>query len=286
MTDSLPEGILQPEEKPQEQPLDSHERLYNLLMDEDEITWQSLILSLVKEEGMNPWDIDISKLTKSYISTLKRLKEMNLRISGKVLLAAAILLRIKSTRLVGEDLMAFDQMLAASEDNELLYEGEDGQLYTEEQMRQKIEADKDFKLVPRTPQPRKRKVSVTDLIEALEQALNVKRRRVLREGEEPTVIVPEKKVDISDLMNTLFAEIETFFSDRENQKLTFYDLCPEDSSREEKVFTLLPLLHLATGTTRKIDLSQQTHFGEILVSLAKTKPVAVAAPETLESMEK
>ena len=255
-------------ETPQE-PLDSHERLYSLLLDEDEITWQSLIMGLVKEEGMDPWDIDVSKLTKRYIQALKKIKEMNLRVSGKVLLAAALLVRIKSTRLVGEDLMAFDQMLAATEDPEMLYEGEDGHEYTEEEMRRRIEEGKGFTLVPRTPQPRKRKVSVVDLIEALEQALNVKRRRVLRqEGAERTEMkVPEKGVDLSSLMDQLYADIEKYLS--EEEKMFFHNICPEDATKQEKVFTFLPLLHLATG--RKIDLNQKVHLGEIGIKLAEVK---------------
>jgi len=266
------EAILDLQTGPQEPPLDHHDRLYGLLMDEDEITWQALIMGLVKEEGMDPWDIDVSLLTKRYIQALKKIKEMNLRVSGKVLLAAALLVRIKSTRLVGEDLMAFDQMLASGEQSDdLLYEGEDGSYYTEEQMKKKLEAEKDFRLVPRTPQPRKRKVSVVDLIEALEQALHVKRRRVLRQDEdgEHRMRIPEKAVDLSTVMDELYRQIEEYLSGEDD--LFFHDLCPEDSTKQEKVFTFLPLLHLATG--RKIDLHQKVHFGEIGIDLAKADPL-------------
>ncbi len=77
--------------------MDSHERIFQLLYNQDEVTWQTLLYELVKKEEMNPWDINISMLTKKYIETIKKLKELDFRISGKVLLAAAILLKINQT---------------------------------------------------------------------------------------------------------------------------------------------------------------------------------------------
>ena len=74
------------------------DELLNILMQKDEITWQSLIYDLVKSEQMNPWDIDVSLLSKKYLETVKKLQEHNFFISGKVILASAILLKIKSVR--------------------------------------------------------------------------------------------------------------------------------------------------------------------------------------------
>ena len=86
-------------------------QIYEILMNRDEITWQNLIYDLIKSERMDPWDIDISLLTNHYIETLKKLKEANFFVSGKVLLAASLLLKIKSERLVNEDFANFDALL-------------------------------------------------------------------------------------------------------------------------------------------------------------------------------
>ena len=96
--------------------MDSHERIFQILYKEDEVTWQSLLYELVKKEGMNPWDINISLLTKEYIDTIKKLKELDFRISGKVLLAAAILLKMKSNRLLNEDISEFDRLITQEEE--------------------------------------------------------------------------------------------------------------------------------------------------------------------------
>ena len=58
-----------------------HNELYDILMNRDEITWQTLIYDLIKSERMDPWDVDISLLTKRYLETLRLVKEANFLIS-------------------------------------------------------------------------------------------------------------------------------------------------------------------------------------------------------------
>ena len=94
------------------------DQLISMLVDQQEITWKSMIYDLIRSEKMDPWDVDVSVLTKKYIDMLKKLKELDLKVSGKVVLCAAILLKMKSTRLVGEDLQRLDQLFADSEEDE------------------------------------------------------------------------------------------------------------------------------------------------------------------------
>ena len=91
------------------------DQIYDMLMKRDEITWQSLIYELVRSEQMNPWDIDVGLLARRYLETLKKMKEMNFFISGKVVLASAILLKIKSYKLVEEDISNLDSILFKNE---------------------------------------------------------------------------------------------------------------------------------------------------------------------------
>lgn len=234
-----------------------HDKLYQLIVENDDISWKALLLDLVNSEQMDPWDIDISVLTQRYIDRVRQLKETNLKVSGKVVLAAAILLKIKSKRLVGEDLNEFDRLLAASEMSEEQFYDE-----LEQQLAQGEAAglhDQSLELVPRVPQPRKRKVSVYDLVRALEQALEVKKRRLFNSLHEVNVVVPEKKMDISAAMQSLYAKLLTFFA-KGVKKLTFSSLVPT-KNKEDKVITFIPLLHLANES--KVELEQKEHFGEI-----------------------
>jgi segregation and condensation protein A len=238
-----------------------HDKIFELLFEEDEITWQSIIYDLIRAEKMDPWDVDVSLLSQKYIDTIKKLKEMDFRVSGKVLLAAAILLKIKSSRLVDEDINELDRLIFSQDE------------MTEEEFYEELETQfqgttRNFEqpiLIPKTPQPRKRKVSIYDLVAALEQALEVKRRRVISSIPTSTVELPEKKVDISDIIKQIYSRIVTFFSGSSG-RLTFSQLIPSDN-KEDKVYTFIPLLHLTTQ--RKIDMLQQEHFGEIEIQLLR-----------------
>jgi segregation and condensation protein A len=212
---------------------------------------------------MDPWDIDISELSQKYIGVLKKLKEMDCRISGKVLLAAAILLKIKSNRLVGEDIAEFDRMCKEPEglDEEEFYDELKNEFGPEF-------VDK-FKILPRTPQPRKRKVSIYDLVGALQQALQTKRKKVLANIPAPAVKIPEKKYDIENLIEDIYTKVIEYLE--KNSKLTFSQLLPSEE-REDKVYTFIPLLYLENQ--RRIEMSQETHFGEIGIAVKNGNEVS------------
>ena len=72
-----------------------HEEVYSLLVSR-ELSWQQIIQDLIKSEQLDPWDIDLSKLTQKYMEKVQKLEESNLIVPSKILLAAAILLRIKA----------------------------------------------------------------------------------------------------------------------------------------------------------------------------------------------
>lgn len=238
----------------------AHEKILEIVIDRDEITWQSIIYDLIKSEQIDPWDVNISLLSQHYIERIKRIKELDLRLSGKVLLAAAMLLKIKSNRLVGEDLDMLDSLMSGSPE-------EDGAFEELGMWEQKPKQDIPG-LIPRTPQPRKRKVSIYDLINALEKALEVKERKVLRSIPPMSIEIPTKTRDVGEVIKGVYLKIKGFFLRNTGQGLTFSQLVPSDS-KEDKIFTFIPLLHLTTQ--RKIDLEQKEHFGEIEVMLTKTK---------------
>ena len=240
--------------------MDAHDRIFELLLDKDEITWQTLLYELVKTEQMDPWDIDISMLTKKYIATIRKLKELNLRISGKVLLAAAILLRIKSNRLLNEDLTEFDRLIAGQEESldDLAFE----------ETFEKLQDSEKPNLIPRTPQPRKRKVSIYDLVDALQKALEVKKRRVLNSIPPTNVTIPKKTRDVTQIIREVYGRIKSFILRNNKNRVTFSQLVPSDS-KEDKIYTFIPLLHLTNQ--RKIDLYQEKHFGEIDIMLNQTE---------------
>jgi len=76
------------------------------------------------------------------------------------------------------------------------------------------------------------------------------------------VKLPEKKIDISELISGVYSKIVEFFKTKE--KLTFTQLVNSDK-KEDLIYTFIPLLHLATQ--EKIDLNQNENFGEINIAM-------------------
>jgi segregation and condensation protein A len=234
--------------------------LFELLFEKDEVTWQSMLYELVRSEEMDPWDIDIGLLAERFFEMFQKLEGTDFRVPGKIILAAAILLKIKSNRLLGADLAYFDGLFKDSE------EDEEGGLLDDLSYSEQKEDLSDVKLIPRTPQPRKRKVSIFDLVDALQKAIEVKRRRVMRDIPAFEIQIPKKKVEISQIIKDTYKRIKLFFTQNTFNKLTFSQLIPSDN-KQDKVYTFIPLLHLEHQ--RKIDMVQYQHFGEIEIELLK-----------------
>ncbi len=244
--------------------LTSHDAIYSFLCNKEDISWQHIIYQAVKSEHMDPWNIDVSLLAQRFLADLQTMKQFDFAVSGKMILAAAILVRLKSNKLVSEDLTYLDQLIASSEQNEenafyddLAAEEDTNTAYI------KI-GDQKFTLTPRTPQPRKRKVSVYDLVEALEKALEVKGRRKIFDREEIQMEIPRPSEYIKELVMRIFNEVKTFLANNGEKQLLFTQLLKE-GDRMEKVLTFLPLLHLSNSG--KINLHQKEHLGDIGITL-------------------
>lgn len=238
----------------------NEDRIFSILFQEDELTWQTIIYDLVKTEQMDPWNIHIGTIADRFITMLKKMKQMDFRIGGKMVLAAAMLVKLKSDKLMKEDIVALDALLHSTDQEELFDDLEELAASPQEQERPK--------LVPRTPQPRQRKVSVFDLVEALEKALETETRKQFKSttGKAPEVKAPEKSTDMSAIINKLYGTIKKRFGI--SKILTFEQLIPSPS-KEDKVYTFIPLLHLENQ--RRIDLLQKEHFGRIDIKVNKHK---------------
>ncbi|MEK6963737.1 MAG: segregation/condensation protein A [Nanoarchaeota archaeon] len=238
----------------------TQDRIFSILFDQDEITWQDIIYELINTEQMDPWDIDVSLISAHFLETIKKLEEMDFRLSGKIILASAILLKIKSNQLLDEDIAALDQMISGESDPVNLYDD----ALEGSSPRPDIPG-----LVPRTPQPRKRKVSVYDLIQALEKALQTEARRKRFITASPMQMkLPEKTFDISEVIEEVYDKVFTHHQNNGHTALTFSQLVNSDA-REDKIFMFQPLLHL--DTQGRIDLQQAEHFGEIQIHVTENK---------------
>jgi segregation and condensation protein A len=256
------EGILQTK--------NANERVFEVVMQGDEITWQAILFDLVKTGGMDPWAIDIGQLVQQFLDTVNKLHEINFRMNGKVVLASAMLLKIKTSALLEQDINALDQLLAQQDETQLI-----DPMDEQPGGRQRIQVEGVPKVFPKTPQPRQRQVSIYDLVEALEQALEVNTRRQRRIlFSYPEVKIPERKIDLHGAMDGLFSRVQDHYS-RTEQRLTFQEMV-QGLDKQAVIYTFMPLLHLTTA--RKTDIEQPEHFSTIYISVAH--PDARPAPGT------
>lgn len=234
------------------------DRIYDLLVKKDDVTWQSIIYELVKSGEMDPWDLNVSNLSARYIKAIKNLKEHNFFISGKMVLASALLLRIKSDKFLNEHIADFDSILYPPEEDLLLEEEND--------LKYAIEGKEFPRLLIKTPQPRKRQVTLNELMKALEKALEVdERRRIKRIYEIPVIqeaVMPKNAYNISELIQSVYEKLVYIFSKKE--KIRFSELLETDT-KEDKVMTFIPLLHLSSQ--QKINMYQEKPFSEIQITL-------------------
>ena len=239
-----------------------HERVYQIVVEEDDITWQSLLLDLVKSGEMNPWDIDITQLSQKYIHRIRELHDMNLFVSGKMIVAASLLLRIKSEKLLYEGIAILDTIMFPPDelDDDFVSHGQE-----------RLILDVEPRLTVRTPQARKKKVSITDLIVALDRAMTVNERRVIRrerrEYVPESLVIPAKPLNIIALIQELYERIQNFFVHKQN--ILFEDLTGPQPSKDVMFTTLVPLLYLATQS--KIMLDQEEPFGTISIGRVTLK---------------
>ena len=254
------------------------EQIHDLLFD-DRLSWQTIIYDLINSEQLDPWDINLSVLANKYIEKVRTLEEANFFISSKVLLAASLLLRLKSEILLSRDLQSVD---------DILYGKKEEKKYSQE----RIELDEEIpELVPRTPLPRHKKVSLQELILALSKAISTENRRehkalILKQHEINAYLpIPKKLFNLQDKIKGLYSKIKQMFVGRD-ERIAMSELSSMDS--EEKLLTFVSLLYL--DTQQKVWLEQDGHFEEIWVLLkemyeAKNKDLIERLKKEMEMLE-
>jgi len=207
-----------------------------------------ILVNLVREGEINPWNIDIVEITDKFLHHIEELERMDLRISGRTLHYAAILLRMKSNILVEVPVIEDDSWI------------DDMDFF-----------DVDDYPVPKPPVRRhsQRSVTLDELILELEKAEVVERRKTIRkkardtmELDRPTteqVIDVAHEEDIEGRVDTMRETLSIILEDRTYIALS--ELLSGD--RSNKLMTYISLLFLATN--KEIWLEQEELFGELYI---------------------
>ncbi len=229
------------------------EQIHDLLFGE-RLSWQQIIYDLINTEQLDPWDIDLGVLAGRFLVKVREMEEANFFVSSKVLLAAALLLRIKSEILLHKYLPSLDDILFGREKRKTI-------------VQERLELDEDVpELVPRTPLPRLRKVTLQELMASLGKAINTEQRRIKRiiidkqREIETGIALPKKRINVHDKMKEVFESVKKLFSEKKT-KMAFSEIA--GLSKEEKIEAFVPLLHL--DSQHKVLLEQENHLDEIWI---------------------
>ena len=233
------------------------DQIHDLLFSR-ELGWQEIIYDLINTEQLNAWDINIVILTDKYLERIQKIEEADFFVSSKVLLAASLLLKIKSEILLNTYIKSID---------EILFGKKEEKKYSME----RIELEEEIpELVLRSPIPRYKKVTLNELLESLNKAITTENRRIQKITINNNAIrkssfsLPKRKFSTKDKMKEIYQKLFKHLKDDEiKKKISFKELIGED--KEEKIISFLPLLHLENQ--KKIWLHQEVHFDEIYIWL-------------------
>ena len=247
----------------------NHKSIYKMILEGEDIRWQSILYELVRSGKINPWDIDISTLAQEYIKILKNLERMNFNLSGKVVFAAAILLKIKTRDLGLSEFVSMTDMVDELPEEEFPLEGEEieEQLVEIAKQKQRVQPRVEAKI----PGPRTRSVTVFELVKALKRAITVEEKREKRLEIREELKRPRKhkikKVNIQDKIMHVYARIKELSLELNQSTIEFTKLVP-GNQKKDIVWTFVPLLHLSHED--KVNLHQELPFSKIFVEIKKS----------------
>ena len=208
-------------------------------------TWKEILLDLVVKEQLDPWNIDICQIADKFLQRVKGSQTLDLHVPANLILAASILLRFKSDAV-------------RLEEEEQVVEGET--FIGEDESPVEIPM-----LSLRTRIPPKRKVTLDELVHALEEVFDQQKRREdfkNRPVIEPELIIQLPEFNLEKQMAEMYEKIQKSV---DSKGLTTFSQLVKDNTRKQAVYALLPLLFLAQNG--KVNVFQEKFFGEIFVQL-------------------
>ena len=213
--------------------------------------WKEILVDVVKNQNLDPWDIDLSLISQKYLERVKELKKLNLRVSANVVLAASILLRYKSDSWVLTQQEAIVPIMIPDE------------IYSEPIVPQ-------LESMLRTTT---RKVSLEELIAAMEDIMSKEKKKAERQNRLLERIVPDSLLEMAangeDFEKKLKDSLEEIKKNIDEENLVLFSDLLENRTSADIINCLIPVLHLANDG--KIAVWQEKAFGEIFIHLLETE---------------
>ena len=225
----------------------------------------SILVKMVKDGLVDPWNIDIADLTDKFLTELEARREMNLRVSGLTIFYLSVLLRLKAEVL--------DEPEPEEEGDELPYEeyedDDGGRAFSQIEM-----LDREIDRRIKRKDVRKRHTNLYELIKQLRLAEKSERRRQRRQkliDSEDELFAPdtEEVVGIAHDENyeELAEQIYEFVARNPEARDTGVSLLEICAAFHWPLYLVyLPCLFLVQSG--RVDLEQEELFGDLWVVLS------------------
>lgn len=253
----------------------------------DQVDGIEILVGMAKSGKIDPWNVDIVDVTDKYLAHLFQMKAQNLRLTGRTLLFAAILLRLKSNVLEGIDV---NQIEGIEEEHPDDFEFNDDP-WDDEEINTNNVISLDEVLQRRTSirLNRSRMVNLKDLIKQLQFYEELDRKQSLKNAHERAKrrvrsyarLTPDDIVNlahdeyIEKSVEVLHENLKRIFETQEKVELTTLTLLGLD-----KISAYIALLFLTAEPDSDVDLYQEEFYGE-LYAVPYKKPEE--QPDTAQS---
>ncbi|MEM5766115.1 MAG: segregation/condensation protein A [Candidatus Aenigmatarchaeota archaeon] len=219
------------------------ENILQLVLEKE--NWEEIIYHIVSIEKLDPWNIDLIKLTDSFLNYLKKIEGLDFRIPARVVFVAAVLLRLKADYLsIFEEEETIEQ-IAQQQPIDL---GIDPNL---------IQLGVPLRRIP------KRQITLNELISALRKAIAVRERRIERRRKwKERLEFQITEDDITKKIEEMEKEIDELMKKMSSHRIGFSQIVKR-WERKKIVDKFVPLLHLENDG--KVETEQEDYFKEIWI---------------------
>ena len=214
-------------------------------------TWREFLVDLVASERMDPWDLDIVQVADVYLSRVRQIKSLDLRLPANVILASAIMLHYKA------DALRLEEVVPEPEE------------YAEPKIQEDLS-----ELMLKQNRPRSRRVTLDELVRAVGDVMRTGRKGTMRVPITQifNLGVPQKGMDVR--MRELYEKAAQM---KDSEDIVLFSSLIGEWTPEFVISCLLPVMHLVQE--ERMMAWQDDYFGEIFLKVLEAKAGAEAATE-------
>ncbi|MFA6530932.1 MAG: segregation/condensation protein A [Candidatus Micrarchaeia archaeon] len=206
-------------------------------------TWRQILMDLIIAERLDPWNIDIIKISDGFLKRVREMKKLDLLVPANVILASAILLRYKSSYL----------RLYEPQPELVMAPSEEGS----------SEDETIPQLVLSSRIPPKRQITMEELEGEIERVIKYDGAPYVQKHKGGIEEFMDFKITGEDIEKKMDEIYERINMNKDENGWALFSVIVKDYQTIDTVYTLLSILHMTQKEV--LDIKQDKIFGELLI---------------------